>query len=291
MAEKIKELIREYQEGKISRREFMRQAILLTGSLAAANSLISTLMPSMARADMVAANDPDMLTHEVEYPGKTGTLLAYLARPKAPGKYPAVIVVHQNTGLNDHIREVARRFVKQGYVALAPDYLSRQGGTMKVNPKGDGLSNIRELAPWQNVAEDTESALEYLRILPDVRGDRIALLGFCWGGGVTFATATKIPTLKAVVVYYGQSPSPIDSVQNIKAPILAHYGEKDANITKGVPETEAAMNKYNKSYEYKIYPGAPHAFNDDTNRERYTPAAAKEAWERTQEFLKKQLKA
>jgi carboxymethylenebutenolidase len=160
-----------------------------------------------------------------------------------------------------------------------------------VNPKGEGLSNIRELAPWQNLAEDTESAIEYLRILPDVRADRIALLGFCWGGGVTFATATKIPTLKAVVVYYGPTPNPIDSVQNIQAPILAHYGEKDLNITSRVPETEAAMKKYNKSYEYKIYPGAPHAFNDDTNEDRYMPAAAKDAWERTAEFLKRQLTA
>jgi carboxymethylenebutenolidase len=291
MAEKIKELIRDYQEGKISRREFMRQAVLATGSLAAASSMIDMLMPFMARADMVPPNDPDMLTHEVEYPGNAGTLLGYLARPKAPGKYPAIIVVHQNTGLNDHIRDVARRFAKQGYVALAPDYLSRQGGTMNVNPKGGGLSNIRELAPWQTVAEDTESALVYLRILPDVRGDRIALLGFCWGGEVTFATATKIATLKAAVVYYGLSPNPLDLVQNIKAPIMAHYGEKDVNITKGVPETEAAMKKYNKYYDYKIYADAPHAFNDDTNKERYTPAAAKEAWERTREFLKKQLTA
>ena len=133
MTEKIKELTREYQEGKISRREFMRQAILLTGSLAAADSLITSLMPSAASADVVSPDDPEMLMHEVEYPGKTGTLLAYLARPKAPGKYPAVIVVHQNIGLNDHIRDIARRFVKEGYVALAPDYLSRQGGTMKAN--------------------------------------------------------------------------------------------------------------------------------------------------------------
>jgi carboxymethylenebutenolidase len=131
MAEKIKELIGEYQEGKISRREFMHQAILVTGSLAAASSLIASLMPSAASAAVVSPDDPDMLTHEVEYPGKTATLLAYLARPKTPGKYAAVIVVHQNTGLNDHIRDVARRFVKQGYVALAPDYLSRHGGTAK----------------------------------------------------------------------------------------------------------------------------------------------------------------
>jgi carboxymethylenebutenolidase len=170
MAEKIKELLREYREGKLSRREFMRQAIIATGSLAAANSLIGSLLPSTAVGAQVPPNDPDVLTHNVQYDGKAGPIFAYLARPVKAGKYPAVIVVHENEGLTDHIRDVARRFVKEGYVALAPDYLSRQGGTPKANPKGGGLSNIRELAPWQTVAEDTESGVQYLRVLPDVRG-------------------------------------------------------------------------------------------------------------------------
>jgi carboxymethylenebutenolidase len=290
MAEKIRELLREYQEGKLSRREFMRQAVIVTGSLAAANSLIGSLLPSAAVAAQVPPNDSDILTHDVQYDGKAGPIFAYLARPVKAGKYPAVIVVHENEGLNDHIRDVARRFVKEGYVALAPDYLSRQGGTPKANPKGGGLSNIRELAPWQTVAEDTESGVQYLRVLPDVRGDRIGMVGFCWGGEVTFATVTQVPALRAAVVYYGRSPEPLDRLQNIKTPIMAHYGEKDAGVNKGISDTEAAMKKYKKIYDYKIYPGAQHAFNKDTSGERYHPDAAREAWSRTQEFLKKNLK-
>jgi len=290
MAEKIRELFKEYQEGRISRREFMRSAVAITGSLAAANALIGGLMVSSSDAAQVAPNDPDILTHNVEYQGKAGPVYAFLARPVKAGKYPGIIVIHENRGLDDHIRDVARRFAKQGYVALATDYLSRQGGTIKANPKGAGLGNIRELVPWQNVAEDTEAGFAYLKVLPDVRRDRLGLVGFCWGGEMTFATATQLHELDAVVVYYGRSPNPLDLVKNIRGPILAHYGEKDAGVNKGIPETEAAMKKYNKAYTYKIYPGAQHAFNNDTTADRYHAEAAKEAWDRTLEFFKKNLK-
>jgi carboxymethylenebutenolidase len=291
MAEKLKELIREYEAGKISRRDFMRQAMLVTGSLAAANSLIESLMPSSSYAAQVAPDDPAILTHNVKYEGKAGPVSGYLARPIKAGQYPGLIVIHENRGLDDHVRDVARRFAKEGYVALAPDFLSRQGGTMKANPKGAGLPNIRELAPGQGVAEDAEAGFRYLRVLPDVRRDRIGVVGFCWGGGMAFITATQVRDLKAAVVYYGASPTPLDLVKDIQAPVMAHYGEKDPNINKGIPDTEAAMKKYNKVYDYRIYPGAQHAFNNDTNPERYDAKAAKEAWERTMGFFKKNLKA
>ena len=299
MAEKLKELIREYQDGRISRREFMRQAILLTGSLAAANNLIGTLLPSSSHAAQVPESDQEILTHNIQFEGKAGSVWGYLARPVKAGKYPGVIVIHENQGLTDHIRDVARRLAKQGYVALAPDFLSRQGGTLKANPKGGGLPNIRELAPSQGVVEDTEAGIRYLQVLPDVRRDRMGVVGFCWGGGMAFITATQIPhlrklqtpQLRAVVVYYGASPSPLELVKNIQAPVLANYGEKDPNINKGIPDTEAAMKKFNKVYDFKIYSGAPHAFNNDSNAERYHPQAAKEAWDRTLEFFRKNLKA
>jgi carboxymethylenebutenolidase len=291
MAEKLKELLREYEEGKISRRDFMRQAVVLTGSVAAANSLIGSLLPRDSYAAQVDPNDPAILTHNVSYEGKAGPVAGYLARPMKAGQYPGLIVIHENRGLDDHVRDVARRFAKEGYVALAPDFLSRQGGTMKANPKGGGLPNIRELAPSQGVIEDAEAGIRYLRVLPDVRRDRMGVVGFCWGGGMAFITATQARDLKAVVVYYGASPSPLDLVKDIQAPVLANYGEKDPNINKGIPDTEAAMKKYNKVYDYKIYPGAQHAFNNDTNPERYDAKAAKEAWERTMEFFKKNLKA
>jgi carboxymethylenebutenolidase len=289
MAEKIKELIREYQEDQITRREFMRRAVTITGSLAAANTLMNTLMHSSSDAAQVDPHDPALVWHEVEYKGKAGPVFGYLTRPVAAGKYPGVIVIHANQGINDYTRDVARRLAKQGYVALAPDYLSRQGGTLKANPKREGLSNIREIAPWQAVAEDTDAGFAYLRILPDVRGDRLGVVGFCWGGEMTFGVATQVRGLKAVVVFYGRSPRPLDLVKNIQAPLLAHYGEKDPGVNKDIPGTEEAMKKYEKSYTYKIYPGAQHGFHTDTNPERYHPEAAKEAWGRTLDFFKKSL--
>jgi carboxymethylenebutenolidase len=290
MPEKLKEIYREYQEGKISRRDFISKAIVVTGSLAAANSIL-TGATTEAAAAMVAPNDADIRTETVEYPGKAGTVAGYIARPAKAGKYPAIIVIHENQGLNDHIRDVARRLAKEGYVALAPDFLSRQGGTAKANPKGGGLSNIRETTPWQTVAEDVASGFAYLDTLSDVRAGTHGLVGFCWGGEMTFVTATQIPTLDAVVVFYGRSPNPIDLVKEINAPVMAHYGEKDPGVNKGIPETVEAMKKYNKVYDHKIYPGAQHAFNNDANQERYDAGTAKEAWGRTLDFFKKNLKA
>ncbi|HWP22714.1 MAG TPA: dienelactone hydrolase family protein [Candidatus Binatia bacterium] len=289
MPEELKEAYQAYREGKISRREFMQKAIIATGSLAAANSLLRSLTPAGAYAAQVPLDDPTILTHNVEYKGKAGSIWAYLARPVKAGKYPAVIVIHENQGLTDHIRDVARRLAKEGFVALAPDFLSRLGGTPLANPKGGGLSNIRELAPWQNVTEDVESGFAYLNVLPDVRADKRALIGFCWGGEMTFAAATKIKTLDAAVVFYGRSPNPIDLVKDIRAPVMAHYGEKDEGVNKGINETVAAMKKYNKVFDHKIYPGAQHAFHNDTNPSRYDAKAAQEAWQRTVSFLKKNL--
>jgi carboxymethylenebutenolidase len=291
MTEEVKRLFQDFSDGKISRREFMRRAILVTGSLAAANNMIAALMPAEAAGAQIAENDPDILTHNINYGGRAGQVAAYLARPVKAGKYPCVIAIHENAGLSEHIRDVARRLAKQGFVVLAPDYLSRLGGTRLVTPKGTGIAEIRELVPWQTITEDTESGLAYLKVLPDVRADKQALIGFCWGGEMTFAAATQIKTLDAVVVYYGRSPNPLDLVKNIQAPVLAHYGEKDAGVNKGIDETAAAMKKYNKIYDYKIYSGAQHAFNNDANPSRYHAQAANEAWARTLDFLKKHLNA
>lgn len=289
MAEEIKKLVEEYRDGKISRREFIQKAVLLTGSLAAATTLFDSLLSPSAHSAQVDANDPDLVSEEVQYAGKAGTVFGYLTRPKASGKYPAIVVIHQNRGVNEHIRDVARRFAKQGYVALTPDYLSRLGGTKKVNPEGKDV-NIRDMAPQQVVMEDTDAGFVYLRGRPEVRSDRLGIVGFCWGGGMAFAFATQGRGLKAVVVYYGSTPSG-DLVKNIEAPLLAHYGELDKGITGNVPQTEQAMKQYNKSFTYKIYPGAGHAFNNNTDPSRYNAAAAKEAWGKTVEFFKKNLQS
>src|SRR5262245_16079789 len=172
MDEELKTLIHEYDTGGISRREFMRRAVIATGSLAVANSLIGSLLPENSDAAQVAPNDRDVLTHNISYEGKAGLVAGYMAHPIKSGQFPGLLVIHENRGLDDHVRDVARRFAKAGYVALASDFLSRQGGTMKANPEGTGLPNIRELAPWQGVAEDAEAGVRYMRLLPDVRRDR-----------------------------------------------------------------------------------------------------------------------
>jgi carboxymethylenebutenolidase len=290
MAEEIKKLVEEYRDGKLSRREFIHKAVVLTGSLAAATNLIACAAGAGGGS---AQTQPDAasVSTNVQFPGPAGTIYAYQSKPKAPGKYPAVIVVHENRGINDHVRDVARRIAKEGYVALVPDYLSRGGGTAKVNPKGEGLSNMRELAPTSATAEDTGAAVAYLKTLSDVRGDRIGIVGFCWGGEQAFNAATQVRGLRGVVVYYGRTPNPAELVQKIEAPVLAHYGSEDKGITGGVPATEAAMKKYNKPYVYTIYPGAGHAFNNDTDPSRYNAAAAKEAWAKTVDFFRKNLQS
>lgn len=288
MPEEIRKLIQDYREGKITRRGFMRRLAILTGSVAGANALVAGLMQDSAAAQ-VDANDPAILWHNVQYAGKAGPVYGYLARPSAPGKYPGVVLIHANQGLNDNIRGVARRLAKEGYVTLTPDYLSRRGGTAKVNPKGEGLSNIRELAPWQEVAEDSDAGFAYLQTLSDVRGDRRGVIGFCWGGEMTFSVATQVRGLRAVVVFYGRSPKPIELVKQIEAPVMAHYGERDPGVNQDIPATEEAMKKFNKPYTYKIYPGAQHGFYSESNPERFHADAAKEAWAKTLDFFRKTL--
>jgi len=290
MAEEVKELVRKYNEGKISRRDFIRQTVLLTGSLAVATSLIESLIPAPVHAAMTEPNDPALVSEEVKYTGKAGTLFGYVSRPKGSGPHPAIVVIHANKGLTPHIRDVARRFAKEGYVALAPDYFSRHGGTKKVAGKRGRIKNYRKLVPEDNVMEDTESGLTYLRSLSSVRDDRLGVTGFCWGGGMAFSSAARIRGLKAAVIFYGRTPKPIDRVQNIEAPVMAHYGGEDKRIGKGIDATVAAMKKYKKPFDYKIYPGAKHSFMSDNRKSRYHPKAAKEAWSRTQEFFGKHLK-
>jgi carboxymethylenebutenolidase len=284
MPEEIKQLVKEYRDGHLTRREFIQKAVLLTGSLTVATTIIDTLGAYAAQVD---PKDPALTSKDVEFSGPGGTISAYLSEPKTGGKHPAVIVIHQNQGLNDHIRDVARRLAKEGFVAVAPDFLSRKGGTEKLNPKGGGLSNIRELASEASVAEDAGAALAYLKSLPEV--GNIGLTGFCWGGQQAFNAATQVKGLKAVVVYYGRTPNPPELMEKIEAPVMAHYGGEDKPISDNAPATAETMKKYNKPFTYKIYPGAKHAFNDDTSADRYNPEAAKEAWAKTVDFFKKNL--
>lgn len=236
---------------------------------------------------VVPADDQELISEAIRFPGKAGSVEAYLSRPKDGGKRGAVIVIHENKGLNDHIRDVARRFAKEGLVALAPDLLSRAGGTDQFKSADDATQAIGKLNR-DGVVEDLASAVEHLKGLPFVNG-RIGVVGFCWGGGQSLNFATRCKDLSAAVVYYGRNPDPLDRVQDINCPVLGNYGEDDPNIVAGVEPLREALKQYGKSGDLKVYPGAKHAFNNNTNPERYHAEAAKDAWARTAGFFKRNL--
>ena len=239
----------------------------------------------------VSPDDAAVVAGPVEFPGEGATLLGYLARPNLEGAFPVVLVCHENRGLTDHIRDVARRFAKAGYVALAVDLLSRQGGTDVVG-SAQVPGALGNTSPDQFV-QDFVSGWKYLQTQPfaDSRrageADRVGMTGFCFGGGVTWRVATQMPELKAAVPFYGPHPDLAD-VPNITAPMLAIYGELDSRINQGIPAIEAAMLQNNKVYEKVIYPNADHAFHNDTGS-RYNAQAAQDAWARTLAWFAKYL--
>ena len=291
MAEKIRELLREYQQGKISRRDFMRQAIIATGSLAAATRLLESLLPPIAYGAQVEPSDPALVSTDVQYGSTDGTSVgAYVTRPKADGRRPAIIVVHDNGALDEHNRDVARKLAKAGYAAIVPDLLSRQGGNASF-PNREAIAKAISSLDNEAIIKDLTGAVNYLNGQSFVQPKKIGVVGFCWGGGKTLLFTTRSKDVAASVVYYGPMLANFDDVKNITAPVLAHYGELDKPITSQVPKLEEAMEKYGKSFEYKIFNDAPHAFNSDNRPDRYRPEAAKEAWSRTLEFFDKHLKS
>lgn len=289
MAENVEDLVGDFRDGRISRREFIQRAVVLTGSLAAAMGFVDSLLPSLTGAAQIDPDDPALASSDVKFAAADGTdISGYLSRPKDENKRPAVVVVHEWRGINDHIRDVARKLAKAGYVTVVPDLLSRRGGTASFpSPQAatDALLKIDE----GTITGDLTAAVNYLKRQNFVRSDRIGVIGFCWGGGKALAFTTRDKDLAASVIYYGDNPRNLDDVKNITAPVLGQYGGADERITSGVPKLEEAMKKYGRSFEYKIYPGAPHAFNNDTSPGSYRPEAAKEAWGRTLEFFKKHL--
>ena len=191
-------------------------------------------------------------------------------------------MIHENRGLNEHIRDVARRFAAEGYVALAPDLLSRLGGTGKMKTPEEATAAINQLAPNASV-EDLKESYAYLEKDPDVDSAKISSVGFCWGGWRSFMLATTVPTLHRAVVFYGSTPT--DGLQNIHAPVMANYAQFDQRITGNAIQTEKQMKELGKKFSYYVYPNANHAFFNDTGP-RYNAEAAKLAWTRTLEFLR-----
>ncbi|HLC25182.1 MAG TPA: dienelactone hydrolase family protein [bacterium] len=289
MEENIETLVEQYREGAMSRRSFIQRGALLLGSTAAATTLVESLRFNPAAAAVVPPDDPNLLSEEVEYPGEGFTMRGYLSRPKAAGKRGGLIVIHENRGLSDHIRDVARRAAKEGVGALAPDLLSRAGGPDKFSNPDDAIAAINKLNS-PDLIKDLQSSFDYLKKHESISG-KIGVIGFCWGGANSLLFSTQNRELAATVVFYGRNPNPLDLVRNLPGPLLGFYGERDTGITSRVPELEEALKKYNKQYEIKIYPGAQHAFHNETNPSRYSPEAARDAWARTVAFLKRHLQS
>jgi carboxymethylenebutenolidase len=217
----------------------------------------------------------------VKYAGPDGdTVVAYIAFPERPDAAPAMIVIHEIFGMSDFVRTVTHDIAERGYVAIAPDLLSRRGGTEGAD---DARTLIRDLPP-DSITVDLDATLAYLRSLDSVLGESIGVIGFCWGGSQSFRYATNQPDLKAVVVCYGGAPS-AESMASISAPVLGVYAENDARINASLQEVEEAMAAAGNVYDYQIYPGANHGFL----RSRNVPEEADRAWADIFAFLNRTL--
>jgi carboxymethylenebutenolidase len=285
MDKKIVELYDEYHRGGMDRREFLKNLSMLAGGAAAADALLPLLERSQAHAAIVAQDDPRLVTEYIHYPAGAGDMRAYSARPKGDAKLPGVIIIHENRGLNAHIEDVARRVASEGFWAVAPDALSPLGGTPAEEDKAIEL--IKQLDGAATV-KNFLGAVKYLKTQPLSTG-KVGVVGFCWGGALANQLAVNAPDLSAAVPYYGRQPADKD-VPKIKAALLLHYAGLDEAINKGIPAYEAALKKANVNYTLYMYEGAKHAFNNDTNAERYNKEAAQLAWKRTIAFLKEKLK-
>ncbi|MBE0130542.1 YghX family hydrolase [Citrobacter amalonaticus] len=275
-----------YAHGKISKREFLNLAAKYAVGGVTALALFNMLKPNYALAEQVKFTDPDILPEYIHYPSPNGhgSVRGYLVKPaNTTGKVPAVVVVHENRGLNPYIEDVARRVAKAGYIALAPDGLSSVGGYPGNDEEGKVLQQKVDPTKLMN---DFFAAVEFMKQHPDTSG-KVGITGFCYGGGVSNAAAVAYPELACAVPFYGRQPAAAD-VPKIKAPILLHYAVLDKNINEGWPAYEAALKANNKVYEAWVYPGVNHGFHNDSTP-RYDEAAAELAWKRTLEWFDKYL--
>jgi carboxymethylenebutenolidase len=275
-----------YAHGKITKREFLdRAGRYAVGGLTAV-AILGLMSPNYALAEQVSFNDPDIVGEYVMYPSPNGhgEVRGYLVRPAAAvGKLPAVVVVHENRGLNPYIEDVARRLAKVGFMALAPDGLTSVGGYPGNDEAGRELQSQVDGTKLMN---DFFAAVEWLMAHEGSTG-RVGITGFCYGGGVANAAAVAYPELGGAVPFYGRQPAAED-VAKIKAPLLIHYAELDERVNEGWPAYEAALQAAGVRYEAFIYPGVNHGFHNDSTP-RYDAAAAELAWERTVAFFKANL--
>ena len=276
-----------YIHGEIDRRSFMNRVKKVAVSSVAAAAIVDQLMPNYAAAQQVPTNDPRLKTEyaTVPSPQGNGSIRGYLVRPAAAGagRLPAILVVHENRGLNPHIEDVARRFGLENFMAFAPDGLTSVGGYPGDDAKGGELFGKVDRA---KMAEDLYAAAMWLKNRPDSTG-RLGVTGFCFGGGIANSLAVRMGSdLQAAVPFYGGAP-PAADVPKIKAAVLVHHGEQDTRLVQAWPEYEKALKAAGVPYEGHIYPGAVHGFNNDATPQRYNKAAADQAWQRTVAWFNK----
>ena len=284
MNQAIIDLYDEYTHAPLDRRLFLARLARLTGGMAAALAILPALESNRALAAIVPPDDRRLESGRTTYPEGGAKVAAYMARPRKAGKSAAVIVIHENRGLNAHIEDVARRVALEGFLALAPDLLSPLGGTPANEDTAREL--IGKLDPEVTI-RNLVSAVAFLAKHPTGTG-RVGAVGFCWGGGMAGELAVQSPDLDAAVVYYGRQPKTED-VGRIAALLLLHYAGLDTRINEGIPAFEEALKKAGKTYTLHLYPDVQHAFHNDTSDARYNKEAATLSWSRTIAFFKEHL--
>lgn len=285
MDQKIINLFDEYTHKPLKRDDFIKRLVLLTGSMTAALSTLAQLEVKYDDATTVPESSNEIITERITYPTDDINMKGYLAKPSKPGKYAAVVVIHENRGLNPHIEDVTRRVANAGFIALAPDALSETGGTPA------DADQARDFIGKLDMAKNLQhyiKAFDYLKTLKDCNG-HFGCVGFCWGGAMSNQLAVHVSALKAAVAFYGRQPDAAD-VPKIKAAVQLHYAQMDERVNAGIAAYEEALKKAGTNYELYMYEGAQHAFHNDTAGPRYNEAAAKLAWERTIRFFTDKLK-
>jgi carboxymethylenebutenolidase len=288
ISQEVFDLYDDYAHDRINRRDFMEKlSLYAVGGLTVA-SMMSFMMPDYKSAIQISKNDPRVTSTYITYPSPkgAGTMKALLCVPaNASTKLGAVVVVHENRGLNPHIEDVARRVALAGFVAIAPDALTPLGGYPGTDDAGRELQAKRDR---NEMLEDFIAAGDYIKTSNECNG-KVGVVGFCFGGWIANMMAVRMPALSAAVPFYGGQPAASD-VPNISAPLLIHYAGLDTRVNEGWPAYEAALKANNKDFKAYIYPDVNHGFNNDTTP-RYDKAAADLAWQRTIEFFSSKLKA
>jgi carboxymethylenebutenolidase len=277
-----------YVHGAIDRRGFLDKAKKYAVGGVTAAMLLDALNPKFAEAQQVPPDDKRLKAEdvEIESPQGYGKMKGYLVRPAAAiGKLPSILVVHENRGLNPHIKDIARRLALDNFMAFAPDALTPLGGYTGDEDSARALFGKLE---QPKTREDFVAAYNYVKGRADSTG-RVGVVGFCYGGGIAHMLATRLPDLAAAVPFYGNTPAPAEAAK-VKAPLLIHFAENDERINAAWPAYEEALKAAKVSYQAYKYPGTNHGFNNDTTP-RYDEAAAKLAWQRTLDFFNKHVRA